>query len=105
LAIAAATYLTIVNSDAYRVARSFAVQHPKTIAALGAEASTSLAFGRFGFKFSSSYSFMRFALSLEGSKGRGKAFFELSKRGEEDWRIDEAELRAADQRIDLLDHR
>lgn len=90
LLIAGACFSVILNSDAYEIAKNFAVSHPKVIDALGGQTSARIGFGRLGFKLSEPYSSMRFPLAVSGQVANGAIAFEMTKREDGKWIVEKA---------------
>jgi hypothetical protein len=93
LALLAATAFAIVSSDAYVVAKGYALNNPEILSALGQPTVARLGAGRAGVSLSSEYSHMRFTLAVKGSKASGSVLFEVVRRGEgAPWVIETAQF-------------
>jgi len=103
LLIAGACFVVLLNSDAYEVAKRFAVRHPKVIDALGNQTFARIGFGGMSFKLSEAYSSMRFPLAVSGQMANGVIVFEMTKRQDGKWVVEKALFDSPRGQTDLVD--
>jgi hypothetical protein len=86
-------YLIVLHSDAYQAAQRYVAAHPKVVAVLGEGIETRLRWGgRFGVKVSEPDRWMRVVLVAKGRKATGVATVEISRKSDNAWLVEKAEL-------------
>lgn len=93
VAIFCSTWLAIKRSDAYVVAREYALNNSVVIDTVGERPVVRLALGRLNVRYSDSFSSMRFPIRVEGPRGAGRIrFLAVRQGGDGSWVIKEAVL-------------
>ena len=98
--------LIIVNSEAYVVAKRFALGNAVVKANVGEPIKARLGLGSLGYRFSGPFSETHFLLVIKGPSGNGNIRFKMTKRDEiGPWDIDDATFESASIKVSLLERK
>jgi hypothetical protein len=93
----------IVQSDAYAVAKPYALNNPAVIEVTGLPASARLGLGAMSFQYSDTYSSIRIPMAVSGPRGTASVNFHVVRRGGNNpWVIEQASFYTDTYERDLM---
>lgn len=106
MTIGVATIITILQSDAYSVAKAYVHNNPAVASLVGSPNVSRLAAGRMGFRYSDSYSSMHFPVEVSGPLGTASVHFNVVRRGAHGpWIVERAFFHSATYESELITRR